>query len=362
MTSTAPKPLTESASGAVPAAAPDNPPPLSRARRILRAVAILGCLPYLTLKTIWIAGGEIGIPPDSSLLEHRTTMALANAGTVLMDGAVIVLVLLLTRPWGLRMPAWLLAVPLWIASGLLAPIVAGYPLQMAVRLFPGAPESGTTGASEPFLDDWVFAVVYPGFIVQALALGGLFVLYARDRWGHLWQGRLHGLPRTATAPAQRITACVVAVLALLPAAVHLSWAAGSRAGLNASRAEDYTRDSAVLDLVYVGFTVTAVAGVLLLAFPRGRALPVKLPLALAWVGSGALACWGGWMLMTSLTTVDDLTKQPTPALQLTYAVQMIVGILVATFGAYFFAERAAAARPAVAAADHDATAPARPRG
>ncbi|RII18529.1 hypothetical protein DSC45_11470 [Streptomyces sp. YIM 130001] len=354
MTSTAPKPLTDAA----PAAAPDTPPPLGRTRRILRAVAIAGCLPYLVLKIIWVAGGEIGIPPDSSLLEHRTTMALANAGTVLMDGAVIVLVLLLTRPWGLRVPAWLLVVPLWIASGLLSPIVAGYPLQMVVRLFPGAPESGTTGASEPFLDDWVFAVVYPGFIVQALALGSLFVLYARDRWGHLWQGRLRDLPRTPTGPAQRITACAVALLTLLPVSMHLAWVAGSRSGLHPSRADEYTRDSAVLDLVYVGFSVATVVGVLLLAFPRGRSLPVRVPLALAWVGSGALGCWGGWMLVTSLAAVDDLTQQPTPVVQLTYAVQMIVGMLVAAFGAYFFAERAAAERTSTGRPPHLVTVPA----
>lgn len=55
----------------------------------------------------------------------------------------------------------------------------------------------------------MFTVVYSGFIVQALALSALFVLYARARWGHLWRGRASELAaqgptrgvRRATEPA-----------------------------------------------------------------------------------------------------------------------------------------------------------------
>ena len=75
-----------------------------RVRMIAFIVAILACLPYLALKIVWIAGGEIGIPADSVLLDpdNETVMKAANALTVLMDSAVIALVLTLTRPWGRR--------------------------------------------------------------------------------------------------------------------------------------------------------------------------------------------------------------------------------------------------------------------
>jgi hypothetical protein len=86
------------------------------------------------------------------------------------------------------------------------------------------------------------------------------------------------------------------------------------------------------------FLAMAVTGGLLLAFRRGRALPVGLPLALAWVGSAATACWAAWLSLAPLTDVAD---GPAPLTNLAYAGQMIVGILVACLGVHFLAERAA---------------------
>jgi hypothetical protein len=330
--------MSQSLASAAPATGTPAPAP-GRPRRLLRAVAVLACLPYLGLKVAWIAGSRLGIPDGSSLLEHRTSMAVANSLTVLMDGAVIVLALVLTRPWGLRVPAWLLAFPVWVATGLLAPIMAGFPLQLLVKLLGGTVHKAS--GSEPFLDEWVFGVVYTGFIVQGLALGTLFVLYARDRWGHLWRGRVWELPVGVVGAAQRATAAAAAVVALLPLTLHVLWACGSAAGLSDGRAADRTGDFYVLEALDVVFLVAAVGGAGLLAFRRGRALSVKVPLALAWVGSGAVACWGGWLSLASLAGVDDIADRPTQLMNLAYAGQMIVGILAATVGAYFFAERSA---------------------
>ncbi|MFE0508606.1 hypothetical protein [Streptomyces sp. NPDC058964] len=300
----------------------------SRLRPLLRLVAIAACVPYLGLKLAWIGGSRVGVPDGSPLLEHRVTMALANGLTVVMDAAVIVLALLLTRPWGLRVPAWLLAVPMWIATGLLAPIMVGFPLQLA---FHGGDQGGH---DRPFLAGWVFGVVYGGFIVQGLALGALFAGYARGRWGHLWRGRMWELPAQTTAAAQRLTAVSAGVLALLPAALRLMWACGFTAGRN-------TSGGRLTEAVFAGFLAAAVTGAWQLAFRRGRPLPVTVPLALAWVGSGAAACWGAWMALAALVTSHDLADRPTPAMSLTYAVQMIVGLLVATVTAHHFADRSA---------------------
>ncbi|MDT9696052.1 hypothetical protein [Streptomyces sp. P17] len=79
----------------------------SRPRALLRAVAIVSCAPYAGLKVAWLSGSEIGIPEGSSLLEHPTAVAVANGVTLLMDACVIVLALVLTRPWGLRVPGFM---------------------------------------------------------------------------------------------------------------------------------------------------------------------------------------------------------------------------------------------------------------
>ncbi|MFD5799230.1 hypothetical protein ACFWIO_38045 [Streptomyces diastatochromogenes] len=299
-----------------------------RRHPVLRLVAIVACLPYLSLKLAWISGSHLGVPDGSPLLEHRVVMALANGLTVLMDAAVVVLALLLTQAWGRRVPAWMLAVPMWVATGLLAPIMVGFPLQMVVH---GGTDSGD---DRPFLDGWVFGVVYGGFIVQGLALGALFVGYARERWGYLWRGRVWELPAHGTVAAQRTTAVTAALLALVPGTLRLLWACGFTGGRNISGGR-------LMEVVYVGFLAAAVTGAWQLAFRRGRPLPVTVPLALAWVGSGAVACWGGWMALGALVTSHDLADRPTPAMSLTYAVQMIVGLLVATVAAHHFADRSA---------------------
>ncbi|MGW2227692.1 hypothetical protein [Streptomyces formicae] len=325
-----PGPTTRTAGGGVPLR-------LSRARRAWRGVAQVACLPYLSLKVAWIFGSHLGIPAGSPLLEHRTTMILANGLTVLMDAAVLVLVLLLTRPWGLRTPAWLLVVPMWVASGLLGPIMAGFPLQLLATALGGGGSEGEK-SSEPFLHDWVFGVVYGGFIVQGIALGALFVPYAKDRWAHLWRGRLGELPRDG-ARGPRIAAYSAALLALLPVTAHLLWAFGVDAGLNASQADERTTGSAVLEGLSAVYCLAAVAGALLLVLRRPPLLPVKVPLALAWLGSGAVGCWGGWLLFGALVSAGDVGQRPTGAMLLTYAVRMIIGLLVAATGARFLKER-----------------------
>ncbi|MGW1808676.1 hypothetical protein [Streptomyces sp. NPDC002078] len=295
---------------------------VSARRRSLRLVAIAACLPYLSLKLAWIAGSHLGIPDGSPLLKHRLPLALANGLTVLMDAAVVVLALLLTRPWGRRVPAWLLAVPMWLAMGLLAPIMVGFPLQLV--LHGGA---GGHGDDKPFLADWVFGVVYGGFIVQGLALGALFTGYARERWGHLWRGRMRELPAGGAGRAQRLTAVAAAPLALFPGAVRLLRGCGA-IGLDG-------HGDRSMEFVYVLFLAAAVIGAWQLALRRGGALPVAVPLAAAWIGSGAVACWGGWMSLAVLVTGDV----PTPLTGLTYAGQMITGLLVASVIARFLRDR-----------------------
>ncbi|GAA2281606.1 hypothetical protein GCM10010234_18540 [Streptomyces hawaiiensis] len=310
-----------------------------RARRILRAVAVVSCLPYLALKAAWVAGSHVGIPEGSALLDDRPTMAVINGLSILLDSVVIVLALVLTRPWGLGVPAWLLAFPVWVATGLLAPVMAGFPAQLVVRAFGGG--GASSAGREAFLDEWVFAVVYTGFIAQGLALGGLFVPYARGRWGHLWRGRVWELPVGAVGPAHRALAVAAAVLALLPLTLHALWACGVSAGLGEGRAADRGGEFYVLEALYVVSLLAAVTGAVLLAFRRGRALPVSVPLSLVWVGSGAVTCWGGWLSLASLGGPADLADRATPLMNLAYAGQMLVGLLVAAIGVHHFAERSA---------------------
>ncbi|MDT9687698.1 hypothetical protein Q5762_04920 [Streptomyces sp. P9(2023)] len=313
----------------------------SAARRILRVLAVLACLPYVSIKVAWIAGSEIGIPAGSPLLDDRALMAVANGVTALMDAAVVVLALLLTQPWGLRVRAWLLAFPLWAATGLLSPIMIGFPAQLMVSLVTGPPKPA--GGGEPFLDDWVFGVVYGGFIAQGLALGTLFVLYVRDRWAHVWRGTLGDLPARLCGTGTRVTAALASLLALVPAAVHLMWASGSTRGLSPAQIARRTDDFYVLEWMRALFVAVAVVGVVFLVFRRARSLSVRTALGLGWVGSGGVGCWGAYMTLVTFMPDTDPDKAFTGLARLTYSGEMITGILLAGCLAVFLRRRSAGA-------------------
>ncbi|MFI6692256.1 hypothetical protein ACIBLA_10895 [Streptomyces sp. NPDC050433] len=309
----------------LPSAATAGTAPLpGRGVRVLRTVAIASCLPYITLKILWIAGDRTGIPDGSTLLEHRTRMAVVNGASVVLDATVVVLALLLTQPWGRRVPAWLLTLPMWVATGLLAPIMTGYPLQLAASMLDGSRPAPSN--SEPFLDPWVFGVVYSGFILQGLTLGTLFVLYARRRWGHLWRGRVGDVPTTTSV---RATAAAGSLPALLPAAMHLLWATGATTGLSADRVDSRSTDFYLVEGVNALFAVVAVVGTLLLAFGfrAGAGLSTRAPLAAAWVGSGTLGCWGGFLLLVTALPSDP-DQRAAALMVLTYAVSMLAGFLL----------------------------------
>jgi hypothetical protein len=321
-------------------AEPNSDKPRSAAR-VLRALAFTACVPYLALKIAWASGSRVGIPDGSMLLEHHTAMIVGSIESALLDSMVVVLALLLTQPWGRRAPVWLLILPAWAATGLLSPIMVGYPLQLGARLLGGTAAPSGGPAARPFLDEWVFTVVYTGFIVQALALGALFVLYARARWGHLWRGRISGLAgQGPTRGVQRATALMASAVVLMPLTAHLLWATGSTSGLTATKIAERTSDFYALEAAYVLFAVMTVTGLLLVAFPRAGALPLRLPLSLAFVGSAALACWGGYMMLTALENRDP-SRRISELMNVTYSMQLLAGMLVFTMGAYFFAERAA---------------------
>ncbi|MET9429275.1 hypothetical protein [Streptomyces sp. NPDC003036] len=310
-----------------------TPPPLSPARRVLRALAVVSCVPYLALKAAWIAGSRVGIPDGSVLLEDRVLMAAVNGVTVLMDSCVLVLALLLTQRWGLRVRAWLLAFPMWAATGLLAPIMVGFPVQLLSR------GDSAPAPKEPFLDAWVFGVVYGGFIVQGLTLGALFLLYARDRWGRVWRAPATG----PAAPWVRLVAVGASVPLAAVCAVHLMWALGSTTGLPAGLIAQRSSDYHALEGMRALFAVVAVVGVPALVYGagRGRARAPKVPLVAAWIGSGAVACWGGFLLLTLLMPQDDPADAPTALMTLAYAGEMITGTLLACCLAACLRRRAA---------------------
>ncbi|KFU81034.1 hypothetical protein SAMN04489729_4790 [Amycolatopsis lurida] len=244
------------------------PPKISSVRLIVCYAAILGTLPYLTLKASWVTGGGLGLR-DPSFVDSDVMM-FANLVTGGMDVVAVLLALAFTYSWGRRIPAPLVLFPIWIGTGLLAPIVLNLPVIIA--------DLSRAQLTEMPLENWVWAVVYGGFAWQGILLLTAFVLYARDRWWFVVTGTVK--------PGTIGVAGLLGIAAALVTAIgHTIWAFGP--GGIAARGQD---------------VVIAVLGVLaaiaLANVSRGRFWP---RLVLVWTGAGAMAGTGAWGLFTAFT-------------------------------------------------------------
>lgn len=248
------------------------------------AVMIASALPYLTLKVGWLlrlTPGATGAAGAAELTDVRHLVG--DAVTVGMELVAVALVLAMTSRWGRRLPAVLVLVPVWVATGLLAPIALGLPAGLVAQASAGgAPVPAGNG-----LHDWVYAVVYGGFVVQAVALVAAFVRYARDRWPAVLRSRLCELG----APAARVPwgTSVAAVLALGYAGLLVLWSVagtawGAPAGFDTVAQRTFLTAEGVLVLL-------GAAGVPALVLRRGGA-PTWVPLTLAWIGTGVTTLSG----------------------------------------------------------------------
>jgi hypothetical protein len=218
-------------------------------------------------------------------------VACFGAITMSMDLAAVVVALAFTYRWGERLPAWLVLPPIWVATGLLAPITLGVPLGSLVQALAGGspvtPDNGLRG--------WVYAVVYGGFIVQAIMLLATFGFYARSRWAEVFRLRVMDLP--AVSAWQLRIADVAAVVAIGYGVLHVVWAL-SGGGFGGDPASVQTALQKTFWAVQGPLSMVGAAGVLTLAhrWGHGRLL---VPLASAWVGTGVVFASGLYAAMVA---------------------------------------------------------------
>ncbi|MFD4369294.1 hypothetical protein [Rhodococcus sp. NPDC058521] len=263
------------------------------ARILLSGGAILATVPYLTLKALWLTGNEVGVT-DRDFLADPVLHAL-NFVTAGMDVIAIVLALAFVTRLGNRIPAALLLLPAWVASGLLGPIVVATPLTSLVSA------SGTSDSGLP-LADWVRPIVYGGFAVQGVFLVGGFLFYAAHRWGHTVHGDLE---EPAGGPGQTMRRQLVigaSAFGAATTAASLAWAWGLPWGQPADMLAARDATSAIVGTITELFAIAGILGSLALVhgIPRGRSYGIAA--LAAWLGSGSMFAWGMWGLMTTLTT------------------------------------------------------------
>jgi hypothetical protein len=136
--------------------------------------AVAATVPYLALKVAWLSGGTVGLA-DPGFFSDRPEYAVGNLLTVGMDAVAVLIALSFAHPWGLRLPAWVVLFPMWVATGFLVPIVVFVPFA-PIAFDDLAANSGP-------LRGWVYLFVYIGLAAQGLLLSAAFDMYCASRWG-----------------------------------------------------------------------------------------------------------------------------------------------------------------------------------
>ena len=263
--------------------------PSARALRTIAGyAAVVSALPYLALKMVWLGGGTLGVA-DLTLMRDPSMIAL-NVITAGMDLAGIGLALTFTHQWGLRIPAWLLLPPMWVATGLLARFIIAVPIALIVGwLMPAAVPRISGGPVEP----WVYAVVYTEFAGMGVGLIVAFFFYARLRWAALLDVQAAAIQKT-TRELQVTLANTTNLIASLLGVLFIAWALGATLGLDAAAAARRT---------IVGSLVNGIDGVLMIGGAVGiqqmvrdprSASPYWVPVSLTWIGAGSMFGWGLW--------------------------------------------------------------------
>ncbi len=183
-----------------------------RIESIAVGAVVLAVVPYVALKILWLAGASIGVEDETARTElHGTRMVVGNIVTIGLELLAVALAVALSRAWGRRVPGWIVVGAGAGATGLLAPILLGLPAGSLVQV---VAQGDVHTAGMDHLTPWVFAIVYGGFGLMALAIAVLAWRYAATRWDHVL--------RHAPEPPP-VWAILAGGLGLLPFGVSMLW-------------------------------------------------------------------------------------------------------------------------------------------
>ncbi|MFF0141349.1 hypothetical protein ACFYRN_33395 [Streptomyces sp. NPDC005227] len=263
---------------------------MERWDRIGRAAAYgaaAALVPYLLIKVTWVVGSLLRLLPIGRGFSLGEWLVL-NTVTIGMAAAGIALGLALVRPWGMRIPGWLVGFLAWVGSGFLVSILPF--VLVSAFVSSGTDSSGGSGNSggDAAMPGWEAALLQCSFVGTGIALAIALPTYLRRRWPHALRRSERTDPRTSAGPLWPVVTSAVTGL------VWLYWAAGGPVGI--AHRDERPAGWHVLVGVSACWALAASAAILALIRRRPNRLPYPLLLALAWLGSGSMFAWSGWRL------------------------------------------------------------------
>ncbi|MBE1491304.1 hypothetical protein [Plantactinospora soyae] len=311
---------------------------VGRTRQVAGWTAVAASGIYVALKVLWICGSGIGIDDLGDISRTRWVLDNALTGTLGVIGMIVGLATV--RPWGTRLPVWLLGVPMWVGAGLLAPFVVVLPASgIFFALGWWAPTSPAADSTQPLLQPWIFLIVYGSFLVLGVALAIALALYARDRFAVLVRGTVAEGEVGATHGVQVPLAWLAGVLAAGLVILRLYWALGGTAGLVVEPRAGWLRFGDTVTAFQVALAAAGLLGMVHRWPARGRFV---VPLVAVWLGGGGMV-GAGFLAMPTILSGDRWAPQGQ-----TFAVHaygtfgtVLLGSLVSVLTVVILAERKA---------------------
>ncbi|MGH3645732.1 MAG: hypothetical protein ACRDTM_00910 [Micromonosporaceae bacterium] len=300
---------------------------LHTVRRVVGYAAIVGTLPYLTLKTCWLLGIDVGVTDPAFM--HDSGIFWLNLFTAGMDVYAVALALVFAH--ALRAPAPLVLFPIWVGTGFLAPIAVGAPVIAVISAYaPPAPAS--SGAELP-LAPWVQPLVYGGFAWQGVFLLTGFLLYALHRWPTIFRARLRAGDavgagvvdaRGAGGVGWTLAGYAGVAFAAATAAVHLGYAIGLDLWFTAAERASRTAVTSGVESIRGLAALAGAAGVLMLLRDVPAGSRSWGPVVLGWTGSGSMFSWGFWSLL-NVTAATVLVRDGVRPIELAAVLAQFLG-------------------------------------
>lgn len=290
---------------------------LMKFRTITGYGAAAAVTPYLLIKVAWTFG--LFIPTEQM---GDASWRIINATTMVLAAVGILLALAFCKPWGERLPAWLVALPVWVGTGLLVPM-----LLLAPVLGPAAmARDQAAGAA----DIWAYEQL---FVMLSLVGVGIFLPlalagYVMARWpeavsGRTGQRQMPGHTRSLQIPLARIAAACCIMLGI----IKVYWGAGGTLGLDPGLVKDRDLWWRMLSLSTGVWAFAGAWGIQVLIFSR-KPRSFLPPMAAMWISSGMLFSYHTYSLLTAVRPDSQHNPEYPIARILTTEIGIVLGIVM----------------------------------
>lgn len=291
---------------------------LMRLRRFSGYGVVIAVTPYLLIKIAWTVG--LFLPTEQM---GEASWRAINASTAALAAVAILLAMAFCRPWGERLPAWVVALPVWVGTGLLVPMVL-----LAPVLGPAAiARDREAGAA----DVWAYEQILVMVSLVGIGIGLPLALagYAKTRWPEALSGPVDFTNRPGHTQQLQITLARLAAAGCVPlGATKIYWATGGTLGLDPAMLDHRDVWWHMLSLSAGVWALAGAWGLLVLTTRRGAARFLA-PMAAAWISSGVLFSQNLYSNLSATRSDAQPVAEYPLARVLTSEVGVVLGVLMA---------------------------------